>query len=72
MYLATRPHASNREIAGAIGMSDEAQVSRRLARMQDLGLIDKGTQYRNGAPNAWQLTRDGLRLVHELENGPAG
>jgi DNA-binding MarR family transcriptional regulator len=72
MYLAAHSNASNRNIAAAIGMNDEAQASRLLARMEDLGLIHNRGQYNHGAPNAWQLTADGRRLVHALENAPTG
>jgi DNA-binding MarR family transcriptional regulator len=68
MYLATHSNASNREIARAIGISDEAQASRLLARTEDLGLIENRTQYNHGAPNAWQLTAGGRRLVQALES----
>jgi DNA-binding MarR family transcriptional regulator len=67
MFLATHSDASNREIAAAIGISDDGQTSRLLARMQDLGLIHNRTLYNNGAPNAWRLTADGRRLVQALE-----
>ncbi len=68
MYLATRSDASNREIGAAIGISDDGQASRLLARMEDLGLIHNRTTYNHGAPNAWGLTADGRRLVQALEN----
>ena len=68
MYLSTHPHASNREIASAIGIGDEAQASRLLARMQDLGLIHNRTVYNHGAPNAWGLTADGRRLAVAIES----
>jgi DNA-binding MarR family transcriptional regulator len=68
VYLARHSDASNREIADAIGMSDQAQASRLLARMEDLGLIDNPTHYNHGTPNAWRLTPDGRRLVAALES----
>jgi len=70
MYLATHSHASNREIADAIGITDQAQASRILARMEDLGLIHNRSQYNDGAPNAWQLTADGRRLADALQQAP--
>jgi DNA-binding MarR family transcriptional regulator len=68
MYLASRSDASNREIAAAIGIGDDGQASRLLARMEDLGLIHNRTPYNDGAANAWELTADGRRLVQALEN----
>jgi hypothetical protein len=37
LHIATHPGASNRAIAAGIGIADEAQISRLLALMQDLG-----------------------------------
>jgi DNA-binding MarR family transcriptional regulator len=68
MFLASGSASSNREIAAAIGISDEAQTSRLLARMEDLGLIHNRNPYNHGAPNAWQLTADGRRLAEALKS----
>jgi DNA-binding MarR family transcriptional regulator len=68
LHIATHPHASNREIAAGIGIGNDAQTSRLLARMQDLGLIlNRAPQHDRGGPNAWQLTVDGRRLVRALK-----
>lgn len=70
LHIASHPDASNREIAAAIGVGDEAQISRLLARMRDLGLVRNRSQPDNhGGPNAWQLTVDGRRLVRALKSG---
>jgi DNA-binding MarR family transcriptional regulator len=67
LHIAAHPDASNREVAAAIGIDDDAQTSRLLARMQDLGLILNQAQQENrGGPNAWQLTTDGSELVRAL------
>ena len=67
LYIATHPDTSNREIALAIGIGDDAQISRLLAGMQDLGLAFNRTRAGNhGGANAWQLTADGRRLVGDL------
>ena len=64
LHIATHPEASNREIAEGIGIADEAQISRLLARMQDLGLIRNHAGAGNhGGANAWQLTAEGRRLL---------
>jgi DNA-binding MarR family transcriptional regulator len=68
MFLLTHPDASNHEIAAGVGITDEAQASRLLARMEDLGLIRNRNPYNHGAANAWQLTKDGRRLLHALED----
>jgi DNA-binding Lrp family transcriptional regulator len=55
---------SNREVAEAAGIVDEAQASRLLKRLEGVGLIEN-VGARNGAMNAWRLTALGL----QLENG---
>jgi AcrR family transcriptional regulator len=58
-----QPGASNREIAAAAGISDEGQVSKLLARLVRLGLIEnQDERHRRGCSNAWLLTADGARL----------
>jgi predicted transcriptional regulator len=72
LHIASNPEASNREVAAAIGMADDAQISRLLARMQDLGLIFNRTQAHNhGGANSWQLTADGTRVVSALKESLA-
>jgi DNA-binding MarR family transcriptional regulator len=67
LHLATHPYASNREIAAGIGIRSDAQMSRLLARMQDLGLVINHAQPGDhGGPNAWRLTADGERLLAAL------
>jgi DNA-binding MarR family transcriptional regulator len=68
MFLLTHPDASNREIAAGAGITDQAQASRLLARMEDLGLIRNRNPDNHGAANAWQLTADGRRLLHALDS----
>jgi predicted transcriptional regulator len=64
LHIATHPEASNREIAEGIGIADDAQISRLLARMQDLGLIRNHAGVGNhGGANAWQLTAEGRGLL---------
>lgn len=68
LHIATHPDASNREIAAGIGIGNDAQTSRLLARMQDLGLVvNRAPLHNSGGPNAWQLTVDGRRLVRSLK-----
>jgi AcrR family transcriptional regulator len=55
--------ASNREIANAVGMADQGQISKLLARLEHLGLIEnRGAGQANGGANAWHLTADGAHL----------
>jgi DNA-binding HxlR family transcriptional regulator len=68
LHLGTHGRASNREIAAAVGIADDAQISSLLARMRDLGLVVNRTPPNsNGGPNAWELTADGRRLVSALK-----
>ena len=69
LHIAAHPDASNREVAAGIGIGSEAQVSRLLVRMQDLGLVlNRARAHNHGGPNAWQLTADGRRLVRAVKS----
>jgi DNA-binding MarR family transcriptional regulator len=69
MAIAAHPRASNRQVAAAADVSDQGQMSKLLARMQHLGLIENsGTASARGEPNAWTLTQIGHRVeqtIHE-------
>jgi AcrR family transcriptional regulator len=61
--LSGQPGASNREVAAAAGILDQGQMSKLLARLARLGLIENhGGGQPKGAANAWWLTADGARL----------
>lgn len=54
---------SNCEVAERAGISDQGQISRLLARLGRLGLIENtGQGQPRGGANAWRLTREGRRL----------
>ena len=61
--IAAQPGQSNREVAEAAGMSDEGQISRLLARLQSLGLIQNRGQWCPGQRHSWRLTTRGRRAV---------
>jgi AcrR family transcriptional regulator len=62
---------SNRQVAEAAGVSDQGQMSKLLARLQHLGLIENaGTGSARGEPNAWALTPTG-RHVEQAIHGQA-
>ncbi len=68
LYIAAHPEASNREVADGIGIGDDAQISRLLARMKDLGLVHNRAGVGNhGGANAWQLTAEGRRLLSAVK-----
>jgi AcrR family transcriptional regulator len=63
------PGASNREVAGASGISDQGQISKLLARLDGLGLIlNSGEGHPKGAPNAWRLTPRGQEVEHAIRS----
>jgi AcrR family transcriptional regulator len=65
--IADRPQASNREVASAAGIADQGQISKLLARLQSLGLIEnEGQGQPKGGPNAWALTSKGQEVEHSI------
>lgn len=62
--IACNRDASNRLLGEASGIPDQGQISKLLARLERLGLIENvvGVPGRGG-PNAWRLTEKG-RTVH--------
>jgi DNA-binding IclR family transcriptional regulator/AcrR family transcriptional regulator len=61
--LADEPGLSNWEVARRVGVTDQAHMSRILARMGQLGLICNARRARSPAhANAWQLTAAGEQL----------
>jgi AcrR family transcriptional regulator/DNA-binding MarR family transcriptional regulator len=62
--IGAHPGASNRQVAAAAGVADQGQVSKLLARLQNLGLIhNRGQGQPKGGANSWDLTARG----HEVE-----
>jgi AcrR family transcriptional regulator len=65
--IADQPGCSNRQIGHASGMQDQGQISKLLARLQRLGLIQNtGEGHTKGAPNAWTLTQKGTEIQHTI------
>jgi AcrR family transcriptional regulator/DNA-binding MarR family transcriptional regulator len=63
MAIAARPGSSNRIVADAAEVSDQGQMSKLLARLQQLGLIENtGGGASRGEPNAWTLTDKGWQV----------
>jgi AcrR family transcriptional regulator len=67
---------SNRDIAAAAGIADQGQMSKLLARLQRLGLIENRKPARahgrpfNGEPNRWELTARGAEIVQTIRDRP--
>ncbi len=67
--IAATPGASNRQVAEEAGVADQGQISKLLARLENLGLIhNAGVGHLKGEPNAWQLTGRG-REVEQAVRG---
>jgi AcrR family transcriptional regulator len=67
--IAERPGASNRVIGEAAGTYDQGQISKLLARLEGLGLIENtsGNGHKpTGEPNAWLLTARGEEVERSL------
>ncbi len=63
-----QPGASNRQAGEYAGIPDPGQISKLLARLQRLGLLENhGAGGRaKGVPNSWALTPTGLRVARSL------
>jgi AcrR family transcriptional regulator len=70
--IATRPGASNREVADTAGINDQGQISKLLLRLQNLGLIhNTGEGSAKGEPNAWQLAPKGQEVEQAIREQTA-
>jgi AcrR family transcriptional regulator len=67
------PGASNRVIGERADLYDQGQISKLLARLGRLGLLENtGEGQARGESNAWRLTPLGERVTEQLSlNGPA-
>jgi AcrR family transcriptional regulator len=66
--IAAEPDASNRRVAAAAGVRDPGQISKLLARLESVGLIENtGAVPRRGEPNAWRLTARGWEVRRVVE-----
>lgn len=66
--VASDPGASNRVIAAASDIVDQGQISKLLARLEKLGLVENASvgSATRGAPNAWMLTHAGEEVHDSL------
>jgi AcrR family transcriptional regulator len=66
--LAAEPGSSNRHVAEISGVSDQGQMSKLLARLRQLGLIENAnpSSAGRGEPNAWTLTGEGWKVQSVL------
>jgi AcrR family transcriptional regulator/DNA-binding MarR family transcriptional regulator len=68
--LAAHPGASNRQVGVDAAVPDQGQISKLLARLERLGLVDNmASSLAIGSANAWRLTERG-RAVHRAIKEP--
>ena len=67
LHLAASPDACNVDIARAIGVRHESQMSRHLVRLERAGIVQRRKE---GRTNAWRLTADGEEAAHALRSNP--
>jgi AcrR family transcriptional regulator/DNA-binding MarR family transcriptional regulator len=65
--IAEQPGTSNRQVGRVAGIDDPGQISKLLARLQKVGLIENtATPLEKGAPNAWSLTGKGAEVQRTI------
>lgn len=65
--IAQQPSVSNREAGEHAGVLDQGQISKLLARLERLGLIENGSDgHAKGEPNAWALTTKGRGVAQSI------
>jgi AcrR family transcriptional regulator len=68
LAIASQPASSNRQVATAAGIADQGQISKLLARLYALGLIQNdGGDHAKGEANAWSLTPRGNDITHTIQ-----
>jgi AcrR family transcriptional regulator len=72
LAVAATPGGSNRQVADGSGIADQGQISKLLARLHGLGLIENtGAGSVRGAPNSWVLTERGWAVQGALARNTA-
>jgi len=65
--IAEQPGVSNREAGERAGILDQGQISKLLARLERLTLIENGSDgHAKGEPNAWTLTAVGQGVAQSI------
>ena len=66
LYLDEHPGATNIEVARAVDVRHESQMSRHLGRLESAGIV---VRRKEGRSNAWRLTargEDAARTLRDL------
>ncbi len=68
--IAERPGVCNREAGERAGVLDQGQISKLLARLERLALIENRSEggHAKGEPNAWALTRRGDEVAQSIRS----
>ena len=65
--VAEYPGVSNRRVSEYAGIHDQGQISKLLARLEGLGLLEnRGDGHAKGEPNAWSLTAQGRQVTQSI------
>jgi AcrR family transcriptional regulator len=68
--IASEPGISNRVVANRVGITDQGQISKLLARLARLGLaVNRGNGHAKGEANAWMLTALGHDVAQRVGTG---
>ena len=65
-YLGAHPGAANVDIARAVDVRHESQMSRHLVRLERAGMVQRRKE---GRTNAWRLTAQGEEAARSLASG---
>jgi AcrR family transcriptional regulator/DNA-binding MarR family transcriptional regulator len=68
--IAEQPGACNRELANAAGIADKGQVSKLLARLENLELIHSSGKKQVGDRHEWRLTARGEEVERAIRVAP--
>ena len=70
LTISAEPGLSNLELSKRAGIRDQGQISRLLARLSHLGLIENtGGGASMGTTNAWRLTLKGAQVDKMIAQG---
>ena len=73
MAVAAHPGSSNRAVGDEAGIADQGQISKLLARLKRLGLVENSRDGQaNGLANVWTLTERGREVYGAFEMRRAG
>jgi AcrR family transcriptional regulator len=73
MAVAAHPGSSNRAVGDEAGIADQGQMSKLLARLKRLGLVENSRDGQaHGLANVWTLTEKGRELEQSMRERAGG